>query len=116
AGHALHTEFAAKILEETLAWRLISAPVDPATLPMVVQVKGTAPVSRIDAPASRTDPAGRRTAFENASFPAHILVSRQVDGNVGRVIDFLRRVGGGGGVEREIGAIVNRLMARAFWG
>src|SRR5438552_6315894 len=43
AGHALHTEFAAKILEETLAWRLISAPVDPATLPMVVQVKGTAP-------------------------------------------------------------------------
>src|SRR5439155_10425829 len=73
------------------------------------------PVSRIDAPASRTDPAGRRTAFENA-FPARILVSRQVDGNVGRVIDFLRRVGGGGGVEREIGAIVNRLMARAFWG
>src|SRR5438552_14338584 len=43
AGHALHTEFAAKILEESHAWRLISAPVDPATLPMVVQVKGTAP-------------------------------------------------------------------------
>src|SRR5437867_8174152 len=43
AGHALHTEFAAKILEETLAWRLISAPVDAAALPMVVQVKGTAP-------------------------------------------------------------------------
>src|SRR5881396_130084 len=38
AGHALHTEFAAKILEETLAWRLISAPVDPATLPLGVAV------------------------------------------------------------------------------
>ena len=28
AGHALHTEFAAKILEETDAWRLVEAPVD----------------------------------------------------------------------------------------
>ena len=26
AGHALHTQFAAKILEETHAWRLIEAP------------------------------------------------------------------------------------------
>ena len=26
AGHALHTEFAAKILEETHAWRLVEAP------------------------------------------------------------------------------------------
>jgi UDP-3-O-acyl-N-acetylglucosamine deacetylase len=25
AGHALHTEFAAKILEETHAWRLVDA-------------------------------------------------------------------------------------------
>src|SRR6202795_882760 len=28
AGHALHTEFAAKILEETHAWRLVEAPMD----------------------------------------------------------------------------------------
>ena len=28
AGHALHTEFAAKILEETHAWRLVEAPAD----------------------------------------------------------------------------------------
>src|SRR6188474_2508841 len=28
AGHALHTEFAAKILEETHAWRLVEAPFD----------------------------------------------------------------------------------------
>src|SRR5215831_18856857 len=30
AGHALHTEFAAKILEETHAWRLVESPVDTA--------------------------------------------------------------------------------------
>src|ERR1700752_2333472 len=28
AGHALHTEFAAKIIEETQSWRLIEAPLD----------------------------------------------------------------------------------------
>ena len=28
AGHALHTEFAAKILEETQSWRLVEAPAD----------------------------------------------------------------------------------------
>src|SRR6187402_1034825 len=39
AGHALHTEFAAKILEETHAWRLVEAPLDPASLPVGVQVK-----------------------------------------------------------------------------
>jgi len=34
AGHALHTEFAAKILEETHAWRLVEAPaIDPVALP-----------------------------------------------------------------------------------
>jgi UDP-3-O-[3-hydroxymyristoyl] N-acetylglucosamine deacetylase len=36
AGHALHTEFATKILEETHAWRLVEAPFSvpvPATLP-----------------------------------------------------------------------------------
>jgi UDP-3-O-[3-hydroxymyristoyl] N-acetylglucosamine deacetylase len=37
AGHALHTEFAAKILEETNAWRLVEAPVDTAVgLPVPV--------------------------------------------------------------------------------
>ena len=33
AGHALHTEFAAKILEETHAWRLVEAPVDARLSP-----------------------------------------------------------------------------------
>jgi UDP-3-O-[3-hydroxymyristoyl] N-acetylglucosamine deacetylase len=33
AGHALHTEFAAKILEETSAWRLVEAPFDGVVLP-----------------------------------------------------------------------------------
>jgi UDP-3-O-[3-hydroxymyristoyl] N-acetylglucosamine deacetylase len=42
AGHALHTEFAAKILEETQAWRLVEAPFD-ATVPMAVHVKDAAP-------------------------------------------------------------------------
>jgi len=38
AGHALHTEFAAKILEETNAWRLVEAPVDTAVgLPVPVK-------------------------------------------------------------------------------
>jgi UDP-3-O-[3-hydroxymyristoyl] N-acetylglucosamine deacetylase len=37
AGHALHTEFAAKILDETNAWRLVEAPVDTAVgLPVAV--------------------------------------------------------------------------------
>ena len=37
AVHALHTEFAAKILEETNAWRLVEAPVDTAVgLPVPV--------------------------------------------------------------------------------
>src|SRR5205809_4631528 len=38
AGHALHTEFAARILEETQAWRLIEETAD------AVPVPGTAPV------------------------------------------------------------------------
>src|SRR6266496_2046802 len=33
AGHALHTEFAARILEETHAWRLVQSPIDTAVLP-----------------------------------------------------------------------------------
>jgi len=42
AGHALHTEFAAKILEETAAWRLIESPVDVVSLPLAARVKGAA--------------------------------------------------------------------------
>ena len=47
AGHALHTEFAAKILEETHAWRLVEAPLDA----------GAAAGSAVRAPrrGSRTD-------------------------------------------------------------
>jgi UDP-3-O-[3-hydroxymyristoyl] N-acetylglucosamine deacetylase len=43
AGHALHTEFAAKILEETQSWRLIEAPLEPTVLPLASSVKGAAP-------------------------------------------------------------------------
>jgi UDP-3-O-[3-hydroxymyristoyl] N-acetylglucosamine deacetylase len=43
AGHALHTEFAVKILEETHAWRLIEAPVESVTLPLGAAVKTVAP-------------------------------------------------------------------------
>jgi UDP-3-O-[3-hydroxymyristoyl] N-acetylglucosamine deacetylase len=44
AGHALHTEFASKILEETAAWRIIEAPIDgvPA-IPLGLPVKGPEP-------------------------------------------------------------------------
>jgi len=44
AGHALHTEFAAKILEETQAWRLIEEAVDvmPVPPPVPVAVKSVA--------------------------------------------------------------------------
>jgi UDP-3-O-[3-hydroxymyristoyl] N-acetylglucosamine deacetylase len=42
AGHALHTEFAAKILEETDAWRLVEAPVEGA-MPLPLPVKTVAP-------------------------------------------------------------------------
>jgi len=44
AGHALHTEFAAKILEETHAWRLIEAPLD---VPVPVGGPVTVPVPRL---------------------------------------------------------------------
>ena len=43
AGHALHTEFAARILEETDAWRLVGAPVEPATLPLGATIKTALP-------------------------------------------------------------------------
>ena len=39
AGHALHTEFAAKILEETSAWRLVEAPFDGVALPAAAVAK-----------------------------------------------------------------------------
>ena len=42
AGHALHTEFAGKILEETHAWRLVESPVDSA-LPAGHAVKHAVP-------------------------------------------------------------------------
>jgi UDP-3-O-[3-hydroxymyristoyl] N-acetylglucosamine deacetylase len=41
AGHALHTEFAAKILEESHAWRLVESPVEVAA-PIGAPVKGVA--------------------------------------------------------------------------
>jgi UDP-3-O-[3-hydroxymyristoyl] N-acetylglucosamine deacetylase len=43
AGHALHTEFAAKILDETHAWRLVEAPADGVALPLPAAVKAAAP-------------------------------------------------------------------------
>jgi len=43
AGHALHTAFAAKVLEETHAWRLVQSPDEAASaLPLAVPVKGIA--------------------------------------------------------------------------
>ncbi|HEV3140383.1 MAG TPA: UDP-3-O-acyl-N-acetylglucosamine deacetylase [Vicinamibacterales bacterium] len=43
AGHALHTEFAAKILEETHAWRLIEAPFESIVPIGAIPIKGAAP-------------------------------------------------------------------------
>ncbi|OLD54150.1 MAG: UDP-3-O-[3-hydroxymyristoyl] N-acetylglucosamine deacetylase [Acidobacteria bacterium 13_1_40CM_2_64_6] len=51
AGHALHTEFAAKILEESHSWRLVEAPagiagiagINDAPIPLPVSVKSAAP-------------------------------------------------------------------------
>jgi UDP-3-O-[3-hydroxymyristoyl] N-acetylglucosamine deacetylase len=40
-GHALHTAFAAKILEDTDAWRLVEAPVDPVAVKATVRVPVT---------------------------------------------------------------------------
>jgi UDP-3-O-[3-hydroxymyristoyl] N-acetylglucosamine deacetylase len=46
-GHALHTTFAAKILEEVDAWRIVEAAVDPSmiTVPVRVPVKSAAPLT-----------------------------------------------------------------------
>ncbi len=40
-GHALHTAFAAKILEETDAWRIVEGEVDPSAIgaPVTIPVK-----------------------------------------------------------------------------
>jgi UDP-3-O-acyl-N-acetylglucosamine deacetylase len=38
AGHALHTEFAARILEETQSWRLIEESADVLPIPGSVPV------------------------------------------------------------------------------
>src|SRR5438552_14572603 len=43
AGHALHTEFAAKILEEATAWRLLEAPLDVPALPLGATIKTAVP-------------------------------------------------------------------------
>ena len=43
AGHALHTEFAAKILEEADSWRLVEAPVEGGTQTLPVSVKSAEP-------------------------------------------------------------------------
>src|SRR6185437_4724883 len=43
AGHALHTEFAARILEETQSWRLIESPMDPVALPVALAPNNAAP-------------------------------------------------------------------------
>src|SRR6187455_107976 len=43
AGHALHTEFAAKILEETQSWRLVEAAMDAPAMPLGARIKSTAP-------------------------------------------------------------------------
>src|SRR5437773_616553 len=44
AGHALHTEFAAKILDESHAWRLVEAPaIGDSTVQLPVSVKRAAP-------------------------------------------------------------------------
>jgi UDP-3-O-acyl-N-acetylglucosamine deacetylase len=34
AGHALHTEFASRILEETQAWRLVEGPLEVVPTPL----------------------------------------------------------------------------------
>ena len=43
AGHALHTEFALKILEETQAWRLVEIPSEGAQAPLPMSVKSAGP-------------------------------------------------------------------------
>jgi UDP-3-O-[3-hydroxymyristoyl] N-acetylglucosamine deacetylase len=42
AGHALHTEFAAKILEESHSWRLVESPVEVVPPALTMPIKGIA--------------------------------------------------------------------------
>jgi UDP-3-O-[3-hydroxymyristoyl] N-acetylglucosamine deacetylase len=42
-GHALHTEFAARVLDEVDAWTLIEAPAKPSVVPAAVSIKSAAP-------------------------------------------------------------------------
>src|SRR5215207_3572348 len=42
AGHALHTAFAAKILEEAQSWRLVEAPLDAPAVPLGASPHGVA--------------------------------------------------------------------------
>jgi UDP-3-O-[3-hydroxymyristoyl] N-acetylglucosamine deacetylase len=43
-GHALHTEFAARVLDEVEAWTLVEAPVRPSVaVPTAVSVKSAVP-------------------------------------------------------------------------
>jgi UDP-3-O-[3-hydroxymyristoyl] N-acetylglucosamine deacetylase len=42
AGHALHTEFASKILEETQSWRLVEAPIDAPAISLTTAPRGAA--------------------------------------------------------------------------
>ena len=44
-GHELHTRFAAKLLAETSAWRIVESPVDPSLAGSPVPVKNTAPLA-----------------------------------------------------------------------
>jgi len=42
AGHALHTEFAAKILEESQSWKLVESPAEALTVPLAAAMKAAA--------------------------------------------------------------------------
>jgi UDP-3-O-[3-hydroxymyristoyl] N-acetylglucosamine deacetylase len=47
AGHALHTEFAAKILEETLSWRLVESASETVPAHGTVRLPATARPHRL---------------------------------------------------------------------
>jgi len=42
AGHALHTEFAAKILDESQSWKLVESPAETLAVPLAAAVKAAA--------------------------------------------------------------------------
>ena len=42
-GHALHTEFAARVLEDVDAWTLVEAPAEPSEAPGMVPIKDATP-------------------------------------------------------------------------